>query len=226
MDDLQSIALRNRIMGLLVKRARIEAGKSQRDCADYLGCSPFLFTQCEQGHRGLSLPQLEALAHLFGVPLDSLWDESFSPAAKVGTPDLPIEQLMLLRRKEIAVRFRQCRQKAGLTQEAVGQILARSAYIVSQYEHGRRDIPLAELETTLDLCGQRLTDLLRDETISASPINQERQALERLNELDPEVREFVLRPTNELYLRIAMLLSALKADHLRRIAEMILDITY
>ncbi len=226
MDPVQSIALRNRIIGLLVKRARLKAGKSQRDCADYLGCSPFLFTQCEQGRRGLSLPQLEALAHFFGVPLDSLWDESFSPATPEDTPDLPIEQLMLIRRKEIAVRFRQCRQKAELTQEAVGQILDRSAYIVSQYEHGRRDIPLAELETALDLCGQRLTDLLREEPILATPVDRERETLDRLNELDPEVREFVVKPTNELYLRIAMLLSTLKADHLRRIAELILDITY
>jgi hypothetical protein len=40
------------------------------------------------------------------------------------------------------------------------------------------------------------------------------------------VREFVLKPTNSLYLRIAMLLSDLKADHLRSIAETLLDITY
>jgi len=226
MDPLQSIALRNRIIGLLVKRARLKAGKSQRDCADYLGCSPFLFTQCEQGQRGLSLPQLEALAYFFGVPLDSLWDESFSPAAPEDTPDLPIEQLMLIRRKEIAVYFRQCRQKAELTQEAVGQMLDRSAYIISQYEHGRRDIPLAELETALELCGQRLTDLLREDTLWATPLDRERETLNRLNELNPEVREFVLKPTNELYLRIAMLLSTLKTDHLRRIAELILDITY
>lgn len=226
MDPVQSIALRNRIIGLLVKRARLKAGKSQRDCADYLGCSPFLFTQCEQGRRGLSLPQLEALAHFFGVPLDSLWDESFSPVTPEDTPELPIEQLMAIRRKEIAVHFRQCRQKAELTQEAVAQMLDRSAYIISQYEHGRRDIPLAELEAALELCGQRLTDLLGEEPLLAAPIDRERETMDRLKELDPEVREFVLKPTNQLYLRIAMILSTLKADQLRRIAELILDITY
>lgn len=226
MDPVQSIALRNRIIGLLVKRARLKAGKSQRDCADYLGCSPFLFTQCEQGRRGLSLPQLEALAHFFGVPLDSLWDESFSPVTPEDTPELPIEQLMAIRRKEIAVYFRQCRQKAELTQEAVAQMLDRSVYIISQYEHGRRDIPLAELEIALEHCGQRLTDLLGEEPLLAAPIDRERETMDRLKELDPEVREFVLKPTNQLYLRIAMILSTLKADQLRRIAELILDITY
>jgi hypothetical protein len=48
----------------------------------------------------------------------------------------------------------------------------------------------------------------------------------RLEELSPEVREFVLKPTNNLYLRIALLLSAMKADSLRQIAETLLDITY
>jgi hypothetical protein len=50
--------------------------------------------------------------------------------------------------------------------------------------------------------------------------------LVQLNELPPDVRDFVLSPTNALYLRIAMLLSAMKADSLRQIAETLLDITY
>jgi hypothetical protein len=47
-----------------------------------------------------------------------------------------------------------------------------------------------------------------------------------VNGLSPEVREFVLKPTNQLYLRIAQLLSTMKADSLREIAETLLDITY
>ena len=47
-----------------------------------------------------------------------------------------------------------------------------------------------------------------------------------LNELSPEVREFILKPTSRPYLRIALLLSAMKADSLREIAETLLDITH
>jgi hypothetical protein len=50
--------------------------------------------------------------------------------------------------------------------------------------------------------------------------------LARLEELPPDVRDFCLKPTNALYLRIAMQLSVMKADHLRQIAETLLDITY
>jgi hypothetical protein len=50
--------------------------------------------------------------------------------------------------------------------------------------------------------------------------------VERLDELSPDMRDFILNPTNTLYLRIAMLASNLAADQLRQIAETLLDITY
>jgi hypothetical protein len=75
-------------------------------------------------------------------------------------------------------------------------------------------------------CGQSLDEFLDDETIPLSNAEQDRQALAALQELPPDVREFVLKPSNALYLRIAMSLSAIKADELRRIAETLLDITY
>ena len=50
--------------------------------------------------------------------------------------------------------------------------------------------------------------------------------IERLDELPPDMRDFILHPTNTLSLRIAMLASNLKADQLRLIAETLLDITY
>ena len=222
----QAIAIRNRISGILVRQARLKAAKSQRECAEYLGCSPLMFGQYEQGQRGLSLPQLEALAHFFDMPLESLWDESYTPPEPEQAQDLPVTQLMLLRRKELAIRFRQCRRAAELTQEQIGKILGRSAYIVSQYERGTRDIPLSELEIAVEQCDRHLTDFLDEETIPLGHAERDRQTLVRLNELPPDVREFVLKPTNMLYLRIAMLLSALKTQSLRQIAEMILDITY
>ncbi len=226
MEASQAIAIRNRIIGILVKRARLRAGKSQRECAAFLGCTPFTFGQYEKGLKGFSLPQLEALAYFLDVPAPSLWDDQYPEPAPTDTPDLPMEQLMLLRRKILAVQFRQCRQAAGYTQREIGELLGRSAHIVSQYERGKRDIPLAELEIVAEQCGKALEDFVDEDTIPLGPAQQERQMLARLNELPDDVRAFVLNPTNALYLRIAMLLSVLQADDLRRIAETILDITY
>jgi transcriptional regulator with XRE-family HTH domain len=225
MDASQEISIRNKIIGITVKRARLEAGKSQRECAEFLGCSPFMFSQYERGKRGLSLPQLEALAHLFHIAPASLWDEHYeSPAAEEVAP-LPIAQLLLLRRKMLAVKVRQCRLAEGMPQHEMGRLLGRSAYMVSQYEQGKRDIPLAELEILAEQCSHTVADFVDEETIPLGQAEQDRQALALLNELPPDIRDFVLKPTNALYLRIALLLSSMKADSLRQIAETLLDIT-
>ncbi len=226
MDSSQTIAIRNRIIGILVKRARLGAGKSQRECGEFLGCSPFVFSQYERGRKGMSLPQLEALAYFLDVPAASLWDEASPEPDDPSAVTLPMEQMLLLRRKILAVQFRQCRLKAGLTQKELGELLVCSANMISQYERGKREIPLAELEIAAEQCGQRLDSFLDDETIPLGRVQRDRLTLAQLNELPPDVRDFVLRPTNALYLRIAMLLSAMKVDSLRQIAETILDITY
>ncbi len=226
MDAAQEIAIRNKIIGILVKRARLDAGKSQRECADLLGCSPSTFSHYERGRKGLSLPQMEALAYLLDIPVSRLLDDSQSPPADPAEESLPLDQIMMLRRKILAVHFKQCRHAAGLSQRDLAEVLGCSASAVSQYERGKRDIPVAELEIVAEQCGKTLADFLDEQTMPLSQSVRERQALARLNELPPEVRDFVLNPTNSLYFRVAMLLSALKADSLRQIAETILDITY
>jgi transcriptional regulator with XRE-family HTH domain len=222
----QTIAIRNRIIGILVKRARASAGKNQRECAEFLGCSPYAYGQYERGTQGLSLPQLEALAYFLNVPANSLWDDAVAPPEEVQEESLPLDQILLLRRKMLAVKFRQCRQAAGFSQWQMGELLGCSAYMVSQYEHGTRDIPLAELELAAERCGHSLAEFMDDETIPLGQAEQQRRLIARLEELPPDVRDFVLKPTNALYLRIAMLLSTMKADQLRQIAENLLDITY
>jgi transcriptional regulator with XRE-family HTH domain len=226
MEASQTMAIRNKIIGILVKRARVQAGKSQRECADLLGFGSSTYSQYERGKRGFSLTQLETLAYFFDVPLASLWDDGYAPPEEAQDEPLPLSQIMGLRRKILAVKFRQCRQTAGLSQRELSELLGCSAYMVSQYEHGARDIPLSELEMVAERCGVSLSDFVDTETLPLGQAEEQRQALAQLNELAPDLRDFVLKPTNTLYLRIAMLLSTMKADDLRQIAETLLDITY
>ena len=226
MEASQNIAIRNKIIGVLVKRARVKADKSQQECAQFLDCAPSAFRRYEQGKRGFSLPQLESLALLFEVPVASLWDDAYPLPEKTEVDPLPLDQFMLLRRKILAVRLRQVRQSAGLSMREMGKALDCSPYMISQYEHGAREIPLAELEMAAERCGQTMAEFMDDEAIPLSPAEQRRRMQERLDELPPDMREFILNPTNTLYLRIAMLASTMKADQLRLIAETLLDITY
>jgi len=226
MEASQNIAIRNKIIGVLVKRARVNADKSQQECADCLNCTPSAYRRYEQGKRGFSLPQLEALALLFDVPVASLWDDRYQLPEKTAVDPVPIEQVMLLRRKILAVRLRQIRQTAGLSMREMGKALDCSPYMISKYEQGAREIPMSELELATKRCGQTMAEFMDDEAIPLSPAEQRRRMLDRLDELPPDMRDFILKPTNTLYLRIAMLASNLEADQLRLIAETLLDITY
>ncbi|MBN1658698.1 MAG: helix-turn-helix domain-containing protein [Anaerolineae bacterium] len=222
----QQIAIRNKIVGILVKQVRTRSGISRRECAELLGCSPEAFAQYEQGELGLSLPQIEALAYLLGVPPASLWDDEHGSTAPGRQEAVPMGQIMALRRKMVAIEFRKCRASSGLTTAEAASLLACTPETIPEFESGKADIPLAALEIAAGWCGKALGDLVDEETPLLSKAQQEREILARLEELPADVRDFVLRPTNALYLRIAMLLSAMKADSLRQIAETLLDITY
>jgi transcriptional regulator with XRE-family HTH domain len=226
MEATQAVAIRNKIVGVLVKRARLRAGKSQKECAEFLGISPYLFATYEQGRQGLSLPHLEALAYLLEVPLESLWDENHNLPEERAQESVPIATIVQLRTKMLAVQFQQCRRSAGLSQQQMADRLGCTAYRIYQYETGRREIPLAELEMAAAQCGQSLDELCDEEIVPLGRAELQRQLAARLDELPSDLREFVLKPTNTLYLRIAMLLSCMKADSLREIAETLLDITY
>jgi len=226
MEAPQAANIRNKIVGILLKRARLEAGKTQRECAEILGCSPSTFSQYERGKKGLALPEIEVMACFLDVPLQSLLDGDYALAQQEEEAPPPLSQIMHIRQRILAVEFRKCRDAAGFTQQEMAGLLGTSAYMISQYESGRRQIPLAELELAAEQCGRTLDDFIDEESLPLGRAERERRMVARLEELPPEVREFVLKPTNNLYLRIALLLSAMKADSLRQIAETLLDITY
>jgi transcriptional regulator with XRE-family HTH domain len=226
MDAPQAIAIRDKIIGVLVRQARLGAGKSQRECAELMGCSPSTFSKYERGKKGLSLPQLEILAYFFEVPIQALLDAEYLDREEEEKNPLPLEQIMQVRQKILGVQFRQCREASGLTQREMADMMGCSTYMVARYESGKADIPLAQLEIAVEQCGRSLGEFLDDQTVPLGKAEEERQMLARLEELPDDVRDFILKPSNSLYLRIALLLSAMKADSLRQIAETLLDITY
>jgi transcriptional regulator with XRE-family HTH domain len=222
---MQAVSIRNKTIGELVSQARLKAVKSREQCADLLSCSPSEFDQYEHGQAGLSLPQLEALAYLLDVPPESLWDKGSAPLEDVPEESLPLAHLMRLRTKVLGIKLRQCRRSAGLSEEEIGQLLEQPAGVVSEYELGERQIPLAELEIAAEQCGHSLAFFRDDQMIPLGPSEQRRQDLAHLDELPTDIRQFVLNQENALYLRIAVLLSAMEADGLRQMAEAILGAT-
>jgi transcriptional regulator with XRE-family HTH domain len=220
----EAMAIRSKIVGVLLRNARTKAGKSRNDCAAVLGCSPDTISQFEYGRKDITLPQLEVLAYFLGLPITYFWDKDAIPEEE--EMDRPVNEIMTVRRKIIGVLLRQARLDAGKNQKQCAAALSCSAERISQYERGQKGIPLPELEALADFLDVPITHFLDEQTTPLSTEAPEVRGVETFAELPPDVRDFVSNPTNALYIRIAMKLSTLSVDALRQIAETLLDITF
>ena len=224
MADQDTLALRNRIIGLLLRDARVRADKAKRECAAVLGVSTSTITAYEEGRKYISLPELEVLAFFLDVSVTHFWDQEASLIAEEKLP--PLEEVLRLRHRIVGALLRQARLEAGFSQKKLAELLDCPSSRVSAYEYGERPIPLAELEVLAQALDLSL-EYFMDER--SGPIGEWEKAQEEYNsflELPEEIREFVSRPINQSYLELAMKLSEMSADGLRNIAEGLLEITY
>jgi transcriptional regulator with XRE-family HTH domain len=76
------LTIRRKIIGVLLRQARLDAGKSQKQCAEALSCSAGRISQYERGQRDVPLPELEALADFLEVPIAHFLDEQASPLSR------------------------------------------------------------------------------------------------------------------------------------------------
>jgi transcriptional regulator with XRE-family HTH domain len=76
---LEAMALRQRIIGVLLRQARVEAGRSQEDLAKALGVPASRISSYEFGKTEIPLHELEALADYLNVSLSYFMDQGLLP---------------------------------------------------------------------------------------------------------------------------------------------------
>jgi len=206
--------------GRLLRRARLGAGLTQKAAAQMAGVSPPDLARCERGRQTLSLPHLELLSRAYGVPITHFWGEEIEPDA---ASPVQAAEYAAVRRKMIGVLLRQARLARGKTlndcAEALGDTPARLAAI----EFGEVDLPVSDLERLASLCGLPITYFADPDLVPAQ--EQFQTDLMAINQMPEDVREFVSQPANVLYIKVAMLLSELSVETLRKLGEGLLDIT-
>jgi transcriptional regulator with XRE-family HTH domain len=199
--------------GMTIKGAAQSTGFSSNAISDY-----------EYGRRDISLPQLEVLAYTYRVPVTYFWSDE--PIPDDEDRDLLVEEAIELRRRIIGVLLRQARMEAGHSQKDLAKLLDCSSGRIANYEFGRTDIPLPELEQLAEYLEVPLSYFLDQGIRPQGDQVAGADELERLAQLPEDVRAFMLQPGNLLYVRVAMQLSTLSAESIRNVAEGLLDITY
>jgi transcriptional regulator with XRE-family HTH domain len=218
------IAIRSRKLGLLVRDARLAARKKVAECAAALGIRPSLFRAYEEGRRAPSLPEVEALAYYFQLPLQHFWTNDVISDNPPPTQAIPLGTLAGVRDRMLGVLLQQKRQDGGLSTHALSDLTGIPNARIRAYENGTRPIPLPELEALAEQLGARIEDFFDQ----AGPIGQwlnEQRAVQDFLRLPPELREFVCQPVNRPYLDLARNLSSMSTEKLRSVAEGLLDIT-
>jgi transcriptional regulator with XRE-family HTH domain len=224
MQELEAATIRKKILGVLLRNARIRAGMTIKDAAEMTGFPSSAMSDYEYGRRDISLPQLEVLAYTYRVPITYFWSDD--PIPDDEDRDLPTEKAIELRRRIIGVLLRQARMEAGYSQKDLAKILECPSSRIASYEFGRTDIPLSDLENLANYLDVPLAYFLDQGIRPSGKQIAGMDELERLSQLPGDVRTFVLEPGNLLYVRVAMQLSKLSADAIRNVAEGLLEITY
>jgi transcriptional regulator with XRE-family HTH domain len=222
---VRALDIRSKMIGVLLRAARLRAGKTIKECAEWLGCSSHIMSQYEYGRRGISLPELEVLAQVFRVPLDHLWNEEVD-AVEQSSPDLPASKFMELRHKEVGVLLRQARSEAGKTQRECADMLGVTPDTISKYEFCKRPVPFTHLEMLVPYLDVPVTTFVNQDTgtnrVPGRGFERDSDA-EVWAGLPAEIREFVCNPESLPYLQMALRLSELPPESLRRLAEAMLS---
>jgi transcriptional regulator with XRE-family HTH domain len=141
---LDKQVIRQKIMGTLLQHARGGAGRSQAELAAALHISTSRYAQYEQGKQDVSLPELELVAELCGVPLGYF----FNDEAEVVDEALEISQQVgpRIKRKTLGALLRQARNEVGKSQKEMAALLDVTPRRFAQYESGEAEIPSTQLE--------------------------------------------------------------------------------
>ncbi len=222
-DFKELYTLRARILGVLIRDARLAKGCTVEECAASLGLNPQTLTAWELGQAHPSLPELELLAHELGVPISHFWSTETLTGNAQPNP-LPQAEYVALRNRVVGALLRKARIEADLTPEALAAKTGIPAGTIDAYELGREPIPLTELTSLASATGVSLSYFLEDTNRIGRWIERQ-EHFRNFSQMPEDIRAFLSNPTNASFVELAMWFSEMEVEDLRGIAESILHLS-
>lgn len=218
MSQDQAIRIRSKIVGVLLRDARIAAGKSMKEVGAVIGVSSSTISSIEQGLNSPSLPELELLAFFLRVPITHFWSEEIVSGEPHPTQNLETEKLLGLRHRTVGAILRQARAEKNLSQKNLAERTGISTSRIRRYESGETPVPLPELEHLANSLGYSIEDF----TDTSGPVGEwiaDQRAEQELGNLPRSLKEFIADPENRQYLELAQNLREISKEKLRTLAE-------
>jgi transcriptional regulator with XRE-family HTH domain len=217
--------LRAKIVGTLIRDARLAADKQIKDCAQAINVPAETFEAYELGKKPISLPELEGVAYYLDIPLEHFWGTQTLVSENGHKKSVDMEKLIQLRHRMVGAMLRQARLEANLSLEEIAQRTGLAPALLEAYELAKQPIPLPQLEA---LCGA-LNRSVREFQDKHGPVglwNAQQRAYQDFLDLPLDLQIFVSKPINRPYIELAIRLSEMSVERLRSVAEGLLEITY
>lgn len=222
-DPAESYRIRGKMIGVLLRDARLHAARSVEECAHLLQVTPADVEAWELGESVPSLPQLELLAYYLGVPISHFWGTNTLEASQGRHVDIQTEY-MALRDRMVGALLRQAREEAAMTVEALAETCNLPADDIRRYEVGESPTPMHELSVMAGVLKKNLSYFQESSGHIGNWLAM-REEWKHFSSLPEDLRQFAARPVNIGFIEIALMLSQMPTEKLRRIGESVLDIT-
>lgn len=222
-DYAESYRLRGKMLGVLVRDARMAASRTLEDCARLLQLDPKVIEAWEYGDDVPSLPQLELLAYYLDIPVSHFWSQKTrqgNESSKTSVQD----EYVALRNRMIGGLLRSAREGENLSIEDLNEATKIDVTILRQYEYGDAVIPMHELSALASAVNRNM-DYFLESSSYVGELLQMRAEWQKFIDLDEDVRQFAANQTNLGFLKIAMMFSHMPTAELRLVAEGMLEIT-
>lgn len=222
MDIEAFYLLRAKMLGVLIRDARLNAARTEADCARILDVDVATYTRWEFGEGAPTLPQLEILAFYLGVPVSHFWSQSTLKEEHEAERRMEQEYIKL-RTRIVGALLRQAREQAGISVEALAADTGLAVEQVTAYESGE-PIPMHELAVLARGVSQSMSYFLENSS-SIGAMLASREKYQKFVELPDDIREFVSNPINQGFIEIAIMFSKMPTEKLRSVGSSIVDIT-
>ncbi len=221
-----ALKLRAKIIGALIRDARLAQNHEIETCAQAIGVNKEAFEAFELGEQPPSLPELEAIAYLLKVPLDHFWEsETLANSGEDDRGNFDMQRLIELRQRMIGAMLRQARQEANITLESLSDYTEIDQAELEAFELGEHPISVPLLEVFSGLMNRSIREFFDHHGPVGQWVKRQR-AMQDFIDMPLEMQEFVSKPVNRPYLELALRLSEMSVDKLRAVAEGLLEITY
>ena len=208
-------SLRGKIVGALIRRERLAAGRDAEECARYLRVEARLIEAWELGESVPSLPQLEALSHFFASP---------APASQLiakQRSSQSLDEYWRIRQRLLGAQLQSLRKARRISLESLSAEVGLDAGLLRRYEYGEAVVPAHHLMSLAQAMRRDIAGFL--DPTPHQPAPAPRPASDKEND-EAQLQAFAADTRNRAFIRLAMAFRAMDPADLDRVAAALMAI--